>query len=266
MSEKIVTSCLDCVFAQWDDNEQVGCDFDRLDKFEENGAEVVGHDGETKKWFTIEGRFCNACRDHDWGKRHQRREWKSLVEEATSLKVAILIYVDDSTSVEEVARTLDSVVAQEHPPNEIVIALHNPPLEERSYVNLVRSMDLKIPWFVKRVNPEQVLGYNESIAHYIALDLALASVSSTYYCLVCANHELPSNFLKTVNNAVNVEMMRFVALLPDDDGNRLVIQSNLHKVLWGNRGKSIIEKIEEIAKEEKTEHMVKRYEDLPVCE
>jgi hypothetical protein len=247
----IATSCCNCVFAEWFDNSQTGCQFDRLGKFEQNGGVIEKVDGGDRKYYVVYGRFCNTCRDHDWGQKHPRREWRKTVEYDIATRVSVIINAYHSTSLHDFAQSLESVLSQTHPATELVVALKGGVPSE--YVNAVRAADSPIPWRVTDISVSPLPCYDEVVR----------SIKSTYYLVINGGHILPNNYLRTIDHAINREMMRFVVLLPDESGNRLLIQTSLHNLLKGNVEKPVWEKVIEIAGEEKTGFMVKRYGELP---
>jgi hypothetical protein len=102
----------------------------------------------------------------------------------------------------------------------------------------------------------------EGADYHKALDLTMENIQSTFYTVSNAGYEYRLDFLSTINRAINEDMKRFVALLPDEDGNAFFIQRGLFKMVGGNRGVPVIRKLEEITEHENTTHMVKRFEDL----
>lgn len=264
--QPISTSCGDCIFAVRDGDKQTGCEFDRLDGFYENGAIIVEQEHPTKhhKHFVVLGRFCNACRNHEWGDRHPVQEWEDIVRKEFSVRVSMIIYMDNSTSLSDLSRTLESIRYQNPAPHGIYVVANNPSLEARVFVNLFRSMKLPCKWEFRHMQPDDDGMYPGS---GYAVDMTLKTCKSTYYSLCTAGFVYPSNYLATIENAINQDMVRFIALLPmDDAGNGLVVQTSLHNYVHGNKEVSIAQKLLEISSEEKTQHMIKRFEDLPLCQ
>jgi hypothetical protein len=260
---QISTICKDCIFAEWHGDTQTGCEFDRLDAFEENGAEIVGQDDGQLQYFVVSGRFCNACRNHNWGSKHPQSQWRDLVEKEFRVRCDMLIYISDDSTYQEVFRSIETVLDQTLPAWGIRLIVNRPFADVRQYVKMMRELDPQIPWEVRHVKEqENVEGekYHASLGE--SVDLTVIYVKATYYTLCRAGYSYPLNYIETLERAVNRNMTRFVALLPDDDGNGLCVQTILHNTLRGHKVKDVIEKIEEIASEESTGHMIKRFEDL----
>lgn len=240
------TSCYDCIFATWNGRTQTGCKFDRIDKLEDNGAEILGKDDGEKQYFLIIGRFCNACRNHEWGDKHRRREWKSIVEKQIEIPIDVIIFVKPNHAFCETLFTLDSLYNQNIKPKSILIAIDSPSEsagEISSFYTSDLIYDLKnrdgIPWRVETLSTSD----------------AIKLCKSTYITSCNAGYIFPADFIFNLNKAINVDMKRFVVILPDDNGNRPVWMK-----LAGNTHNEIIEKAKKSNIE--YEHMIFTLEDL----
>lgn len=262
----INTTCRDCVFATYNGNEQIDCDLDRLDKFEENGAEIIGQDDGSRRYFLVAGRFCNTCRNQDWGAKHASHDWAAIVAKESQVQCCFIIYADHDSSQTEVEETLDSVLDQGPVlPHRIIILLNGHLTEPRTYVRMFRERDVLIPWQVRDVvldEPGKPITYGE------AVDIAVKGITDvTYYCVARAGYRWPANYLVVFNNAINYELIRAVALLPDSSGNGLLMSVALHnQLLNGNKNQPVLEKLLEVASLEETSHMIKEWKNLHVGE
>lgn len=254
-TKAVATSCINCLFAEWFDHGQTGCSLGRWEKFAENGAELIVRSNEDVSYMEIYGRFCNACRDSSWGVNHPWQDWRDIVFDEISVRVSVVINACDSTSLQECVQSIESVLEQKQSAAGIIIGVKvGSDLGTNSLVGYLRSNSIAVPWQVVEIKA----GYD--------MDEAVKCVDSTYYLMIKSGYNLPADYLYTINYAINNEMMRFVALRPDEDGNGLLVQTWLHNQLRGNTVKPIIDKVVEIAGEEKTEYMIKSYQELPRCE
>jgi hypothetical protein len=259
----ISTSCRDCIFAENVGNEQDDCALGRIDKFEEQGAEIVGLDDSYRRYLLIAGRFCNAHRTEAWGDAHPHREWVNEVAKEYELGATLIVYCDADSDIDLIEATLHSATTRQTlKPRSVIVVLNGAPGETKDYVALIQALSLGIPWEVREIVPHED-GSRRTFGE--AVDLAVANIKGvTYYGVSRAGYEWPSNYLSVINYAINHEMIRLVSLLPDEDGNALFMDVRLHtKLLNGYVGKDLLEKIQEVTNTEKTHHMVKRFEDLP---
>lgn len=262
INRDIITSCRDCIFAECAGNEQTGCSFDRLDKFEENGAEIVGQDDLNKRYFLVVGRFCNACRNHNWGTRHPPKDWHSIVAREFSVRCCFIIYVDKNITSDQVDASLDSVLWQgATQPYSILILLNGATDPVITFIHMIREKKVEIPWQVRDLVVDHP---GQSIDYGAAIDIGVKSIEgATYYCVSRAGYMWPPNYLTVFNDAVNYKMTRIISLLPDLDGNGLLMSVALHnKLLFGNADRPVTEKLLEAADFEGTTHMIKTWQDL----
>ncbi len=213
MSEEVpmpMTICRDCIFAIWEDNEQIGCQFDRIEKFEENGAEIIGQDDGIKRYFLIHGRFCTACRNEDWGKKYARRRWIREVEDFIKLKVDVIIRVFDDHTIDDIKKTMESAINQRLKPLSVMIVI-DPDYNQTETIDIVDSIryESRIPWRVES----------------IPIEKAARIGKGSYYAVFNAGYEIPFTFLDSINKAINEDMKQFVVILGDSEGNGLVMQN-----------------------------------------
>ncbi len=264
--EGVVTSCRDCIFAEYAGNEQEGCWFDRIDRFEENGGEVVGLDDDDKRYFAIFGRYCNAHRTQEWGDDHPQSTWMDEVAKEFRLRCSLVIYVDESSTVEQVSASLSSALTQKIVLPWSVVLVLNRTGDPRDFVRMVRDMDPKVPWEVRQITPDED-GSRPTYGHCIDLTVkGLVGRGATFYGAAKAGYMWPAMYLNVINHAINYDMKRIVALRPDDLGNGIMMDVTLHdKLLNGYRVKDLLEKLDEVIEAEGTGHMVSTYEEIRRC-
>lgn len=261
--QPISTTCRDCIFAEWAGTTQTGCEWDRLEKFEENGADIVGMDDGQKQFFIISGRFCNYVRNHEWGEKHPHKDWANIVQDHAKVRCSMIVYADDKSSLVDVERSLTSIIEQDMRAWNLVLVLNQTKDEPRVYRRLINSMEPQLPWELRQIMIQSDLEGNEYVAEMNeAIDLTVVHCKATYYAVARAGYQWPTNFISTLERAVNEDLTRFIALLPDNDGNGMLVQTILHNTIKGSKIKDVLDKVLEIAAEESTGHMIKRFEHL----
>lgn len=265
------TSCEFCVFAGWDGNKQSSCDFDRLEKFQEQGTDIVLEDNGQKQYYIIEGRVCNTCRHPDTLLKAKipARKWKKHVRQEVVPRIAMAVYVDYD-GIEDAILSLKSIYHQTIKPYEIILiynvdGLTPPP----AYAIWFTSYANNIPWRIETIMGVPAPLQDELVpADYArSIDLTMNSkdIKSVYFSVCKAGYEFPPDYIEIIDQAINDDLIRFIALLPDEDGNGLFLQRGLHNFLQGSKGMYVVDKIKEIAQEENTKHMIKSFEELRQC-
>lgn len=265
------TVCSDCVFAEWEGIKQSGCAFGRIEKFKKQGVIVTLEDNHEKLYARIVGRVCNTCRHPSTVAKIPARKWKEAVRKEVIPRIAMAVYVDDDSQYVEACRSLRSIHSQTVNPYEIIL-IYNVKGREvpPDYAIWFSAFANNIPWRVQIIkgvltplrNELEPADYGQSV------DLTVQSneMKAVYFSVCKAGYEYPLNYIEVIDRAINEQLLRFVALLPDEDGNGLFVQRGLHNLLQGNKKlhgcDNIIDKIQEIAQEEGTGHMIKRFEEL----
>ncbi len=257
------TSCKLCVLAEYEGNVQVGCQIGRLDKFKDGGAVLDIQSDEDKDYFMIRNRVCNACTQESVVEGIPSRKWEETIMKRIGVRCNMAVYVGPNHTFYDALQTLDSIVNQEHPAYEIKVLLQGKH-DVGEYMALMNNYKLSIPWIVQEIVYEiEDLDKQKWTSNYLmALDLTMENIKSTYYSVSNAGYEYSSAFLSTINRALNIDLNRFVALLPDADGNGSLLQRGFHKLVGGNRSMPVFDKLAEIAEIEDTAFLIKRFEDL----
>ena len=248
------TSCEACVFAKWNHNKdlQVGCFLDRLDKLQDHGARVITVDNEERTYYEIHNRVCNTCRDGEWGKNRRLNDLIESVSREVCIRADILVFVDLISELEDIKNTVVSATNQLVSPASISIVLEYG--YEKSSIEeildfLTDSVKI-IPWHVKELTFDEAL----------PIDEALTSCNGDFYCVFHAGSEIAEDYLSRINDFLNKDMMRFVAIKPDKSDNGMFIQRKLHDALRGNKDGPILNKICWIANDRQQNFMVKDHD------
>lgn len=232
---RVETICRDCVFAKYEDNTQIDCDFHhRLFKFEENGATLVGQDDGVKRYFKFD-RYCSACHNVASLQQIPKRKWLTYVEDRVGIQVDYIIQVSgENSSVGQVLRTFNSV--KEQNPRPIQIIINFPANSNNSIIlDLVEVLkDSKSVWRVEQLPLNKILKLCKGI-HYVLLQ---------------NNDEIPSNFAEVINKTITFDTQRLIALLPDEISPALFVQ---------RKG---VESLEKILENGVSHEFVKHWKDL----
>ncbi len=128
MSDNIVTWCINCVAAVYDNKVQTDCLFGRIERFRENGVAVEQVEIAGTKSFQV-GRYCNYCRDRKSlrsGQSPDRLKALDEVIEHGQVRVDFVIYYGPEHDEDDLAETINSINAQTIKPNAVVIVAHSP--------------------------------------------------------------------------------------------------------------------------------------------
>jgi hypothetical protein len=263
------TSCKNCVFAEWDGIQQIQCEFDRLEKFVERGTVVVEEeDRETgKRYFKILGRICNTCRHPSALEGVPARRWRQKVADETQVKISYIVYIGPDNTEVEVGNTVNSITNQVHArPFEIVFARDKARVTGSDLSEMMQ--DTGLTWRIVNVDGVMRPGnvYDPDPTFGDVIDEAVNTCKGMFYTVGRAGYEFLIEFNYDIDVAINVELVPFVAIWPDPEGNGGLMQVMLHKTVKGNRNmfgfETIYQKVADIARQEGTEYMIKTWGEI----
>ena len=258
-NDVIAVKCHGCVFAQFAPGKttlmQYGCDFDRPRKFEEGGTKV--NRNPDHGFFEIPGRLCNLYRNDSWGANTMVATDKlmDVARQEVSLKVDALIYADTESSLYDVKTTIYSLLLQNPLPNKIVILKHNDVFEVTDIISMLRDLDMQgVPWSVMDCAADLELP--------ALVDDAVRNLNGMYYAVFTAGAEIRRDFLNRLDRAYNDECKSFLMIEGDTEGNGIVLNTYMHKLVGGNKNKLLAQQLHEAARDQGWERMIMRFDEL----
>lgn len=262
------TSCKFCTFKVIKDGKQIACQLGRIEKFKDNGAEIATEENH----LIIKNRFCLALRTETWA-RKQLNPLKKVREEIT-IQSDFIIYVGPEHNFKDVKDTIESVINQKLLPRTLRIMLNTDDIKPNRVIDLLEdNLPESITFFVETIAIKDEKGDRRIRTR--CLDISADKCDNTYYAVFNAGFKIPSTFLSDLDFRLNDELDRFCLLEPDKDGNGLVVQTKIHKLVMGNRpvklqqfedgeliSDNIIDKVKFFSEEQNNSHMVKKVNEL----
>jgi len=203
---KIKTECRNCIFAIKEEGIQIGCRFNRLDKFPK--VWNLQH-----KSFVI-NRLCTRCRDREWLNKHEEAD----VLEETKVRVDTILFHYDELAI----KFLKIIGVKE-----IFAPVNKKDLTEEQF-KLLQSYNVKI---IETFYPATQLQL---------IDEAVRKIKSRYYAILHKDIH-PYDFIAELQDLVEEQMIHVIYL----DKDIPIFNTNVHKYLGGNNTKTLVEKIKE---------------------
>ena len=254
-TREIQTSCKDCIFAEYNNNTQTGCKFNRIEQFKNNGTKIVEAYDDDKEFFVID-RFCNYCRNDQWMKDNVNGQTaEQVVKNEAKIQVDVLVYIHAGNYIQSIQQTIDSLNQQFMLPKSITLVNNNSTIKNHDLVLLMRNQTNQYSWRVEQI-------VEENCKKLRAIDLSVKKCKGTYYIVIDAGSILRENFIYQINQMINEQLLK-ISLIIGNGHSPSVTQTRLHKILAGNKGsKTVIEKIKELAEEQNLEHMIKDWSEI----
>ena len=257
MSDEIkgyVVSCSGCIFAEG--VPQDGCELGRLEKFQAQERAIFVED---TQHYTIKG-ICNTARGQKWAIANQGRNKIATVEREIQLSIDFVLYsIDEPTHnlIKRVERSINSCVKQKQiRPRSIVIVVKSQLKSYRDLYNTVQEMvePYDMPFQLVRVLDKDA---NEQTC----LEMGFEKCKSQYTAVFDLNHNIPNNLIVRLNKVLNYDMSRFIMVKPTINTSGMIISTRLAQYLK-HAITDVPLVVQQIAKDEESEHLIITWEDL----
>ena len=294
-NQKMQTACWDCIFScsQEDGVENLGnyCSTNRLEKLKNAGAEIIDVMSEQKgkKFKIVSDRICNMFRTKIWEENQQRDDdeapdFAEIARKEVQIRCNALIYISDIQTPEsqsdsrkdtkkrlnKIASTMQSLCDSDIAPSHITL-INNTKITPYDFINFLRieirehNYNVSCEWHMEYIDPkhEEISDKDKSEVYEKCLDIAAKDPKACqYFAVFFEGNEISKNYLSKIDEAINDKMKRFLVLLPEEPGDGgLFIQQMAYKQFAGNKGGKFIDKITEVADEQKCQKFI-----LPLSE
>ena len=267
----IQTSCEKCVFAEFDDQAQIGCRLGRIQKFVKQGTAVRLVEEAERPYCVIDG-LCMACRrsDGDWAAASTPDNYADRVRSEMRLRLHVVVPVSEGDTIEDVVKTVDSLEKQTLPPRCVRIPVYGKHISPAALDSRFRDLGPSLVWKLHVLTEPATC--NE------AIDIALKPVDPReclYYSVFKPGFMVPRTFVADLDHAINEDLTRFLVLTPNAAGQGLTVQLGLYRSIGGNspawrdiEGKKSIDatavedKIRLMCEEDGRLDMIKKVEEL----
>ena len=268
----VQTLCKDCAFAECEENSegrlsQTGCKVQRFDKLENNGAELLKVEDETQEsdFVVIQDRICNMLRGPEW-KSHWEQIAPNIDSDGLSaiarkeiqLRCTVLIYLGPGQNIKDAYMTAQEIQKQSIPATNTVI-VNNAGIMPSDFLEGWRALpSLGIPWSMEYVVEFQHQEFLDIFADapedekeelrermlLRCIDIGVKRADTIYYAFFNAGDSIPVNYLLDIDEAINDELIRVLALNPENKSySGLFMQCRLHSQIGGNKERPCIDKV-----------------------
>lgn len=240
---KIVTSCKDCKWAEYDGKTQNGCSFDLISKYNDAGI-LVTEAYDDDKEFNVIDRICVYSRHKD-----SNQTFEQVKSAIIPHYQAIYIVENAETAEDDFSFCLKSLKNQVVPPSHItIVKKFEVDIQPFKFTKLLAKSG--IPWRYQDC-------VDKETSELDLIDICIDKIVFPYYMIIRKTGiDLHLDFSTWFNELIN-EKFRIFSYL---EGNEVeIFTTTYHKQLGGNSFKPLRDKIKE---DEQLSKLVFRIEEL----
>jgi hypothetical protein len=233
----LVTSCKDCVFADYEENTQTGCSRGKLDIFKDRKVPIVEAEDLTKEFFVVQA-TCFDYRPPEWGDAYEGKEQERISKEHL-LRYNVGIIVDEDHPLEGIKSTFESLTSQARKPNKVIIVNNTVEEDFKKFVTeteeMIDNKDDKI-----EVQMIDLMDNFHEIDHVDTdcgiVDEMFTKFGNGYYVILKSGSKLKENSIQALSKAVGTYQHNVPMIMGFNKGvDGLMVQAFIHKFLGGSR-------------------------------
>jgi hypothetical protein len=254
---KFATSCGTCIFAEYKDDKQIGCDLGRLKKFEAKGKVKP----DPTNTFSIIQTICNTVRGTTWANNHLGQNLIAAVEQEIKIDLDFVLFsIEDSSEkiMKQMPELVNLCVQQKHiKPKNIICVVKNRDIRYRTLYSNIQDITSihDIPFQLVNV-------IDEESDIFRCIDMGVSKCHSRYFSTFTLTDNIPSNLISVLNTKINVDLQPIILVEPYVQFSGMVLQTSLYKLFGKNHGIPIFEKIREEVEIQENKEMAITWEQL----
>lgn len=256
----IATNCKECYFADYENDTQVGCSLNRLEKYKNAGIEIAEGKDDDKEFYIVADKFCVYYRTTEDIKKlniNNREEAATYIESKLQAPYHMIVMCREDDSQEDLEKCILSAANQKIKPKVFtVINKFNQNIPSATMMEMVRPHSFEY-WRIQNAT---------NIDFEWDRDLIDLSYDSTkkhkylFYAVFETLQGVPPNFSEEIHDAMYEDMQSFSCVVPNVNGNGLIVLSIAQEKYSGS---SFGIKIEDKIKFYKDDvHTIHKAEDL----
>lgn len=181
------SSCEKCIFADYNENIQIGCKAGRLDKFKINSDICKS---EEKTWFLLK-RFCNLYREQEISLEEARKQ--------IALTFSIVIYDYADSAFETAIKSIENIQYDKNKFKVIFSSKYNS--KAGTYFNAINNLKRS------NINAELIINLNNPDIDYTSFSKA---VGVSHFIKMESSIAIPPDFLNQIDQSINDNLEQII--------------------------------------------------------
>lgn len=225
------TSCKDCVFAQYEGDEQVDCRLGRLENYRKQEVNIIPAitEDNTTKFFVVSGTHCSMHRHKD-AEKNQKYLLMTPEEvyKDNHLKFGLIVLFNEG-NLDALDKTIESL-------KDMVASGNVSPHQVFFDGGKLRSLKACNDYIWDRLGNTvtwRIMQYTDKVGVHERVNTSFGRMdkATAYYAIFHAGTSLPKNYFEFVNKFVQMDMNKLVAIEPNkpyqDGGNGYLFHAGI---------------------------------------
>lgn len=197
----IHTPCKLCVFAEYEDNTQIGCQIGYLSTYQKNNIEILEVYDDEKNFYVINNKKCLGYRDRSWLDKHQDQDLSSVVKAENELKYICLIEITTNSTLDKIKQYIYSIINQDIKPKGILFyqnRLENHKVKNQELLHFMQNFtNTGIDWKIKNFIDKDMDNQDRFKATIASCPI------NRFYLLADTDNALPNNCIKNIQSYID---------------------------------------------------------------
>lgn len=291
------TVCEGCPFnrPQPNNNENLNdyCSAGRLEKFKENGCEIISAEYDKKKDRNskiVKNRVCNMLRNDSWAKFKKNNgakdeELVKIARKEIEIPCTYIVYCPESQEiskeknekekrkkikekVRQTAETIKSIDAGRIAPQQVIV-INNANIKPYEFITYLRreaeELSITCKWSMEYVSKDSMKGLSDEQSYFACLYLSIKKIKSIYFSVFFSGDVVPENYLYDIDKLINDDMKRVLIITPEDkNSGGSFMQRLVYKQYMGQniKNEDFLEAIKKEIEGQECQHMIYNLKDI----
>ena len=261
------TLCRNCIFADYDDNVQIGCKANRLEKFKEAGISIRKLNTESKEGeeetvsFIVEGKTCvyyrnNMLKDMLF-KENSDEEILTAIKKQLRIPYHVLLFLRNTDTLDDLKLRTSELHNQLIKPSIITVVDRSHSVYNKSgdIMNMFKNYSFD-HWRIQRIKAIDQIDTD-------VVDLVYDSTKNLrymFYIILECSYPIPSAMSEDIHKSIHDDMKAFSVLLPNANNVGRAALKIAHKKHAGNSFTIPLE--DKIKHYDDAPHLIKGVEEI----
>ena len=262
------TLCRNCIFADYDDNVQIGCKANRLEKFKDAGITITKFNTESDKEeeeeiesFIVEGKTCvyyrnNMLKDMLF-KENSDEEILTAIKKQLCIPYHVLLFLRETDTLDDLQLRISELHNQLIKPNIITVVDRSHSVYNKSgdIMNMFKNYSFD-HWRIQRIKAIDQIDTD-------VVDLVYDSTKNLrymFYIILECSYPIPSAMSEDIHKSIHDDMKAFSVLLPNANNVGRAALKIAHKKHAGNSFTIPLE--DKIKHYDDAPHLIKEVEEI----